>query len=196
MAKGSPVTDSNIFTDNNRVKLSADGNVAGIQIDVTGDYTVIQESIPPGWEFHQNENMILMYSLDASPLNSDILFEFDGELEIHSALVADWFGNGISTDLNVIPDGFSLNNAYPNPFNPVTMISYSLPSDALVSLDVYDLAGRKVTELVVPNATQNAGNYSVEFNAVNLSSGIYFVMMRANSVESEFVSRQKLVLLK
>jgi hypothetical protein len=95
-----------------------------------------------------------------------------------------------------IPETFVLNSAYPNPFNPTTTISYSLPIDASVSLYVYDIAGREVAELINSNSQQIAGNYAVEFDANGFSSGLYFVMMKANSANEEFVTTQKVILLK
>jgi hypothetical protein len=96
----------------------------------------------------------------------------------------------------LVPDTFVLNSAYPNPFNPTTTISYSLPTDASVSLYVYDIAGREIAELINSNSQQIAGNYAVDFDATDLSSGLYFVMMKANSANEEFVTTQKVILLK
>lgn len=70
-----------------------------------------------------------------------------------------------------LPDGFSLKQNYPDPFNPTTRIAYSIPSPQQVSLKVYDAIGKLVTTLV--NQYQAAGNYTVQFNATNLSSGNY-----------------------
>lgn len=67
--------------------------------------------------------------------------------------------------------GFKLNQNYPNPFNPTTSISYVLDSNADVSLEVFDLMGRKVAILV--NGRQMAGEQSVSFDASNLASGVY-----------------------
>ncbi|MBL0061654.1 MAG: T9SS type A sorting domain-containing protein [bacterium] len=89
-----------------------------------------------------------------------------------------------------LPLEFALNPAYPNPFNPTTSISYSLPEAAQVLLQVFDVNGREVATLV--NGTMNAGTHSVTFDAANLSSGIYFTRMNAGS----FSASQKLVLMK
>lgn len=89
-----------------------------------------------------------------------------------------------------VPTEYTLSQNYPNPFNPTTVISYQLPIAGFVSLKVYDVLGREVATLV--NKEQNAGNYKVEFNANNLSSGIYFYRMEAG----DFVSVQKMILMK
>jgi hypothetical protein len=67
---------------------------------------------------------------------------------------------------------FQLAQNYPNPFNPVTQISYTLPAKSTIQLTVYDLVGHKIA--VLANETQDAGRYTVSFDASNLPSGIYF----------------------
>lgn len=77
------------------------------------------------------------------------------------------------------PLGYSLSQNYPNPFNPSTQISYSIPVASEVTLNVYDVTGRRVQQLV--SSQQSAGTYSVSLNANNLSSGIYFYEIIAGS---------------
>jgi hypothetical protein len=79
---------------------------------------------------------------------------------------------------------------YPNPFNPTTMISYSVPVAGSVKLAVYDITGREVAQLV--NMNQSAGNYAVSFDGSSLSSGIYFYRVTAGNLS--FTNR--MVLLK
>lgn len=67
---------------------------------------------------------------------------------------------------------YSLSQNYPNPFNPSTVINYQTPDDNFVTLEVFDVLGREVAELV--NTYKEAGTHSVEFNASELPSGIYF----------------------
>ncbi len=89
-----------------------------------------------------------------------------------------------------LPDDYQLSQNYPNPFNPTTTISYSIPNESFVTIKVYDILGREVETLV--NEEKNAGNYNVNFNAGNLSSGIYFYRMQAGN----FIQTKKLLLLK
>jgi hypothetical protein len=89
-----------------------------------------------------------------------------------------------------LPKVYSLSQNYPNPFNPTTQISYQLPKAGLVTLKVYDILGKEVATLV--NRNQDAGTYTVPFNAASLASGVYFYRIESNS----FVSVKKLMLLK
>ncbi len=91
---------------------------------------------------------------------------------------------------DLAPKKYELQQNYPNPFNPSTTISYSLPHSGLVQLKVYDLLGREVADLV--NEEQAMGNYKVEFNASNLTSGVYLYRLQS----SGFTETKKLVLLR
>ncbi len=99
------------------------------------------------------------------------------------------FSNVIEVDAGV-PKQFALDQNYPNPFNPTTMIRYELPVASTVSLKVYDVLGREVATLV--NERQEAGAYSVTFNANTLSSGVYFYRLQAGN----FVATKKMMLVK
>jgi hypothetical protein len=79
---------------------------------------------------------------------------------------------GVNNNTSVIPNVYNLSQNYPNPFNPVTQIKYGLPKQGLVTLNVYDVLGREVTKLV--NEVKAPGNYLVDFDGSNLSSGVYF----------------------
>ena len=91
---------------------------------------------------------------------------------------------------NSVNAGFSLGENFPNPFNPETVIKYSLAVDSKVSIKVYDLLGSEVADLV--NETQSSGLHSVKFNGSNLPSGVYLVRMTSGS----FSDSRKIVLMK
>ena len=93
-----------------------------------------------------------------------------------------------------VPEKFELSQNYPNPFNPTTKINYSLPFDSRVSLKIYDIAGKEITQIV--NETQSAGYYTVQFNASDLSSGIYFYVITASSDKQNFIKTLKMLLVK
>lgn len=98
--------------------------------------------------------------------------------------------------LEKIPDRFDLEQNYPNPFNFITVIKYSIPERSSVSLDIFDILGRKLLSLV--NEEQDAGYYKVNFsigyfgNASAFSSGIYFYRLKAG----KYVRTFKMILLR
>ena len=83
---------------------------------------------------------------------------------------------------------------FPNPFNPSTTIYFVLPFDSKITLKVYDLSGREVSELV--NEYKEAGTHSVVFNGENLASGVYFYRIIANDGKHSFVKTMKMLLNK
>ncbi len=90
----------------------------------------------------------------------------------------------------LIPAEFSLSRNYPNPFNPSTKIRFAISKSSFVNLAVYDLLGNKVAEIV--NENKPAGRYEIDFDGVNLSSGVYFYQMKAGS----FIQTNKMMLIK
>jgi hypothetical protein len=94
------------------------------------------------------------------------------------------------------PREFALMQNYPNPFNPSTTISYDIPKAATVNVTIYDVLGRVVTTLV--NEVQSANHYRVQWNASNMSSGMYFLRIQARSTDGSgnFTAVKKLMLMK
>lgn len=88
-----------------------------------------------------------------------------------------------------IPEKFVMNN-YPNPFNPTTTIKFSLPEANLVQLKIIDLLGREVRTII--NEFKEAGTYELEFEASNLTSGVYYYRLQAG----EYIETKKMLLTK
>ncbi len=103
--------------------------------------------------------------------------------------VIDTTNTFVKNESSVVKD-YALYQNYPNPFNPTTTIYFALPSQSFVSLKVFDMLGRKVATLVSEN--MSAGSYTRQWNATNISSGIYFYRLQAGS----FTETKKLVLLR
>lgn len=95
--------------------------------------------------------------------------------------------------VSTVADKFSLSQNYPNPFNPSTTIKFSLPTNGMTSLKVYDLMGKEVSSLV--NGNMNAGEFTTQFNGANLSSGMYFYKLEFNGVDGKSFSEQKKLML-
>ncbi|MBI9073066.1 MAG: T9SS type A sorting domain-containing protein [Melioribacteraceae bacterium] len=93
-------------------------------------------------------------------------------------------------DNNNIPSAYSLDQNYPNPFNPATSISFNIVQNGNVKLEVFNILGQKVVTLL--NKDMSAGYHRINFNAANLSSGIYLYSIKAN----DFTAVRKMTLLK
>ena len=103
---------------------------------------------------------------------------------------------GIKKINSEIPDVYSLSQNFPNPFNPNTVIRYSVPHSSEISLNIYDALGNLIKEIV--NGRQSAGNYEIDINAhelingKDLASGVYFYSLRSGSI----VITKRMVLIK
>ncbi len=93
-------------------------------------------------------------------------------------------------DINPIVNSFSLEQNYPNPFNPATTIKYTISEKDFVTIKIYDVLGKEVASLV--NTVKDAGSYEVEFNAKNLSSGMYLYSIQAG----KYNATKKMILMK
>ena len=128
--------------------------------------------------------------MDGSSLKSNTLFEYSGNMTIEGIIVSDIEGNAIPSSSIIVPATYALESAYPNPFNPTTTLSFVLPVTNNVILEIYDINGRLIDELI--NNNMDAGYHSVIWNADNNVSGVYLVKM----VAGEYVNTQKLMLVK
>jgi len=108
--------------------------------------------------------------------------------EITSLYTGDIVTDIIESEL--LPTKYSLEQNYPNPFNPSTKIRFSLPERSEVTLEIYNVIGERVSELL--HGTLNVGHHEIEFRNSNLSSGIYFYRLNAGN----FSEVKKMILLK
>lgn len=113
-------------------------------------------------------------------IDLDGTFSYHQQIEINSAAIKD----------------FSLQQNFPNPFNPSTVINYTIPSESKVKINIYNTAGQLVKELV--NGVKEAGAYNVKFDASNLSSGVYFYSIEAQRIDGKnyFRNSKKMLLVK
>jgi len=122
---------------------------------------------------------------EAISLFSDEQITFNPEVE-------QWI---LRKSLSAVPSTFALHPAYPNPFNPVTTISFSIPNNGVktqhaASLQIYDITGKLVETLM--DEPQEPGYHTIQWNANNFSSGVYFIRLESGT----YSQSQKLILLK
>lgn len=127
------------------------------------NYSYIDKSVPSGKVYYRLKQ-----------IDNDGRYAYSSTIELN---------NDISPEV-------VLSQNFPNPFNPVSTIEYSIPTNGFLSLKVYDVLGREVATLV--NGQENAGKHSVQFDGSNLASGIYLYVLTMNN----FVLSKKMNLLK
>jgi len=148
-------------------------------------------------------------SLNFSGLKSftinDIAISNNGDIFIAETGGSVQYIQGLITAINDskinVPDNFKLEQNFPNPFNPSTIINYSIPAverrgSSLynVTLKVYDVLGKEIATLV--NEEKPAGKYQIKFDAKNLASGIYFYRLSAVNNTANFVQTRKMILIR
>tara|TARA_B100001964_G_scaffold112965_1_gene125952 strand:+ start:37 stop:1293 length:1257 start_codon:yes stop_codon:yes gene_type:complete len=157
-----------------------------IEVMNPGETLVIEYNVKEGelWE-------LVPVIANGTGWSAAIPLSDQGQLTLGSG-VEQWI---LRKSVSTVSTTFALHPAYPNPFNPITSLCYDLPEQAQVTLTIYDLMGREVTQLV--NTTQTAGYRSVQWDATDIhgkpvSAGVYLFQIQAG----EFVQTKKMVLLK
>jgi len=135
------------------------------------------------------DQIIIFLDFELAGRTQDNICYFDNVSFSHSNFV------GIDNKNEILPQEITLEQNFPNPFNPITSLSYDLPEDLFVSIIIYDMLGNVINNLV--NANQSSGYKSIQWNATNnqgepVSAGVYLYSIEAG----EFRKTKKMILLK
>jgi subtilisin-like proprotein convertase family protein len=156
----------------------------------------ITQGVPPFTGYFRPENLFGSVFRGRSMQGNWILRIYDRRAGDTGSLL-NWTLNikystpiAVKNENNQLPDKFVLYQNYPNPFNPVTVIKYSIPKANYVSLAIYDILGREIKTLV--NEYRQAGTYTINWDASNYPSGIYFYRLNTKN----FTDTKKMVLIK
>jgi aminopeptidase N len=137
-------------------------------------------------------NQIWYWNFNRQPLTSNaVTFDPNNDIVLKQGNTTQGNIQAVNNNNNQLPFMYALYQNYPNPFNPVTKINYDLPEKNTVTLKIYNVLG-EVVAVPVNNESKIAGNYSIEFNAVNLPSGVYYYELRAGN----YTETKKMVLIK
>jgi len=123
-------------------------------------------------------------------MKADASLEKDGIYFDNIEILTNQFALNIPQNNNIIPEKFSLGQNFPNPFNPITTIQFSIAEEALTTLKVYDAIGRQVAVLV--NERKSPGSYTVLFDASQLASGVYYYKIMSGN----FSDVKKMIVIK
>ena len=205
---------------NIELNVQADEDIMGIQFDMKYNAEELKfkgaNVIPNNYvfEYTEKDNGVIrgiMFSLEGKKLNQydiESLVSFDfipndnfngmSTVEFLDVIIAGKNGSQLESSFSsinintsdLLPNKTNLHSSYPNPFNPVTKISYDLAADGHVRIGIFDMLGRQVDELM--NEFQIMGNYDLNWNASNQASGTYFVRMIADNK----IMTEKIILIK
>ncbi len=162
-----------------RIQVSTDSTFATSQLDSTTTNNVDSIQVPAG---KLNNNV--KYYWHVSAINVGGSSAYSVKFNFTTSLT------GVSQNNNEIPKVFKLYNNYPNPFNPTSTIKFDVPLASDVKMLVYNTLGQEVSTLV--NAHLGAGSYSVQWDASNFPSGVYFYKITAGN----FTDIHKMILVK
>ncbi len=190
------------------IKIQSETAIAGIELSVesTEALNITLDSIEKVEEksnYSEGVQRYLAYTLHQQPVSGEAaviriadsgnisldeisitLAAMDGDkIEISQANA-----NGIYEKENL---QFAINSVYPNPFNPVAEVSFELPADGYMKLVAFDITGRQVD--VIEEGVKQSGNYSAQWNAGSLPSGVYYIQLQAEGYTAQI---QKAVLIK
>lgn len=182
-----------ISTDNGANWIPLEGNYTNIG---SGSFqpnnTPLYDGKSNGWvkekvslNLFKGKNVLLGFIL-----RSDGALEFDGIYIDDVKITSFEKPTNVENNDNLIINSYQLYQNYPNPFNPNTIISYQIPFDGIVTLKVTDILGKDVAVLV--NEYKNKGLYNINFDASNLSSGVYIYSLTCNN----FNKAKKMILIK
>ena len=158
---------------------------------------------------YENRNWILISTMNGAGTRNSLkqYFYLDKEIQFNGKYYyrlkqvdnngESKYLNEIEVNVNFIPAVYTLENNFPNPFNPNTVIRYTLPFDSNLRLSVYNSLGQVVVN-ELSSGLKSAGTYDINFNAYSLTSGIYYYTIQANSTDGNhsFTSTKKMILMK
>jgi hypothetical protein len=148
--------------------------------------------IPIDYEINDNDDLDPATSTRTGQMDYSVYAEGNSYSNVWRwayTWISDQWVVGVKDNPGIV-NVYDLKQNYPNPFNPNTQITYSIEKPGLVTLKIFDMLGREIKELV--NQSQNAGSYTVNFDASNLSSGIYLYQINSGN----FQSAKKMILIK
>ena len=185
---------------NDQISLESSSEIGGFQINLSTldniDQYLDNIILPDGWSmtYSSSNNNYKLFAYDASgnsAINTvNLSIPSKTILDIGNIIVASKDGYEIETELEkkyyqkeaiALPDVPNIQSLYPNPFNPVLNISYSIPSETIVSIAIFNMLGEKITTLV-ENAYTLSGFHIINWNASEYPSGMYFVKIQTPSL--------------
>ena len=178
---------SKLIIENNMVSIEADGFIGGVQMTLThgNDFSIEMTDRALYYDYRTtgNETRLLVITPE-----TEKLFSYSGDFKI-SEIIAANTQYEVSVDLP-LATSFSISEAYPNPFNPTTTMTLTMPVSGEITVEVYNVLGQVVATLA--SGYMEASTYTLTWDASNASSGVYFVQADAKG----FTKTQKLMVVK
>ncbi len=189
-----------IFQQNGQIRYKASKPIAGLEIQFDSDcYPVFSNHIIENNMItaRAEKNKLLLYSINGDDILADegIIATLSSNGKIQKVIAADHFGNNVDVSVGLLPGSFVLHRNYPNPFNASTVIRFDIPVETHVTIEIFDILGRKVGILTDEN--KPPGFYEIFWDGRGkdskiLPSGVYFYAITAG----QFHRLHKMALVK
>jgi len=158
----------------NEIKLLTEGPIAGIQLELTGEFESKEISLPNGWEHYYHNGRLVLVNLNGPQIdNPTTIFKFSGEISIFSIIVCGWNEKLIQAEIGSIISNFKVELPYPNPFNPAVKIGYSTKIDGKINISVFNIRG-KFIETIYSNDIFS-GSHELIWEPKSLPTGVYLI---------------------
>jgi catechol 1,2-dioxygenase len=158
----------------NEIKLLTTEPIAGIQMELTGNFNIDEIKLENGWQHYYHEGRLLIINLKGSTItNPTTLFKYSGGLSISSIIVSGWNEKLIKAEINSMVHSFNVDMPSPNPFNPAVKIGYQCKKDGIIDISVFNIRG-KLIEIILNDNVVN-GNYELLWKPKSISSGVYLI---------------------
>lgn len=189
-----------IYQQNDQIRYRTTKPIAGLEIQFDSDcYPVFSNHILENNMItaRAEKNKLLLYSINGNDILADegIVATLSSDGKIQKVIAADHFGNNVDVSIRLLPGSFALHRNYPNPFNASTVIRFDIPVETHVTIEIFDILGRKVG--ILTDEYKTPGFYEIfwdgcDNNSKILPSGVYFYAITAG----RFHRLQKMLLVK
>ena len=183
------LTNGKYTVDEKSITILSDGEVAGIEISISDINSFQTLDFPQGWSWSKNNDHLVAYSTDGSPLPNNFTFFIESGKSVKNIKLVGWGNSVIEAKKYIPPVSFNLRTS-PNPFNPKCSISFQVSIDSNIKVNIYNSKGQFLETLA--NNYFHQGDHIIYWQPKMYASGIYFVQI-SDAITTQ---NQKVIYLK
>ena len=168
------LTNGKYTVDEKSITIISDGEVVGIEISISDINSFQTLDFPQGWSWSKNNDHLVAYSTDGSPLPNNFTFHIESGKSVKNIKLVGWGNAVIEAKKYISPVSFNLRTS-PNPFNPKCSISFQVSIDSKIKVNIYNSKGQFLENLA--NNYFHQGDHIIYWQPKIYASGIYFVQI-------------------
>ena len=183
------LTNGKYTVDEKSITILSDGEVVGIEISISDINSLQTLDFPQGWSWSKNNDRLVAYSTDGSPLPNNFTLFIESGKSVKNIKLVGWANSVIEAKKYSPPVSFNLRTS-PNPFNPKCSISFQVPIDSNIKVNIYNSKGQFLETLA--NNYFHQGDHMIYWQPKMYASGVYFVQI-SDAITTQ---NQKVIYLK